>query len=254
MELFGTMCGPCGQGFCFCNNIVNVGGAYDNINFLPDGIGSSGSGSSKVDPLGVRYHVRITLKTEADALTIAKAYTNYWKLSEYLWGFELSKEGQPHLHGAVVMPDAYNSGTMSKFFGRYKDILDGTPGYHHEIERDSKKNQRYCAKDDKIILTNFTEGAIKDLQEQIKEIQIDMKLSPKEKVLNHIRGFVKSYEITGVDGIVTNNISINDIKFEIVRLYVNIWDKLPPPNVKQLVLYCIFKLDCCSDNDIAYYI
>ena len=242
MELFGTECGPCGQGICFCNKIENVGGAYNNVNFLD---GSSGRGSSKVDPLGVRYHVRITLKSEADALKIAKAYTSYWKLTEYLWGFELSKEDTPHLHGAVVMPVAYNSGTMSKFFGRYKDILDGTPGYHHEIERDSKKNQRYCGKDGKIILTSFSEEEIKDLQEQIKIIQDDMKLSPKEKVLNHVRKFVDSKKTV---------IQIYDIKMCIAQLYINDWDKLPPPNIKQLTLYCIIKLNCCDDFDVAAYI
>ena len=49
-------------------------------------------------------------------------------------------------------------------------------------------------------------------------------------------------------------IQIYDIKMCIAQLYINDWDKLPPPNIKQLTLYCIIKLNCCDDFDVAAYI
>jgi len=215
------------------------------------GIGSEGSGSSKVDPPGVRYHVRITLKNRDDAEHIAKAYTNYWNLSKYIWGFEFSESGQPHLHGAVTMPLAYNTGTMSKFMAKLKHLLEGVPGYHHELEKDELKNVVYCCKDDDVVLSNYNCSELEIIKNKILGIKEDMKTSPRDKIYKKIKiWFEQKYRAVGLDGYVTyDDCSFTDIKREICHIYIDEWDKLPPVNLKQLAIYCAFKIGSGWDVD-----
>jgi len=215
--------------------------------------GSEGSGSSKVDPLGVRYHVRITIDKELenpenDAVFIAKKYTERWNLSRYIWGFELSDTGQPHLHGAVTMPQAYQTGTMSKFFKTLAHLTEGTPGYHHEEEKDTGKNERYCAKDHKVILTNFTDSELVTLKNKILAVQEDMKMSARDKVYTRVKAwYAKHYTKPDPlgDGTIDDWCDFKEIKKVICDIYIEEWDKLPPVNLRQIAIYCAIKGGFC---------
>jgi len=217
--------------------------------------GSEGSGSSKVDPPGVRYHVRITIKNDANhsrswATTIAKTYSTYWGLTKYIWGFEIAKDGQPHLHGAITMPRAYNTGTMSKFMARseIRFYCEGTPGYHHELEKDTTRNEVYCCKDDDIILSNYSFSEIVQIKNKILAIQEDMKMSPRDKVYLRVKAwYAKHYTKPDPlgDGIIEDWCDFKEIKKVICDIYIEEWDKLPPVNLRQIAIYCAIKGGFC---------
>lgn len=212
----------------------------DFIDTETDCVGSDGSGSSKVDPPGVEYHVRITLNKKTSkkkALEMLYQYNLYWNVKKHLWAYEISEKGQPHLHGAIVMNNKYNSGTMSKFMAKHKPLLEGSPGYYHDIVKDSSRNLAYCAKDEDIMLTNYTDEELTNIKNKILAIQEDMKTSATAKVLNHLKKFKEFH-------------SFGHIKRVICELYVNEWDKLPPVNVKQMAIYCTIKLGLLQDCEL----
>jgi len=216
----------------------------DFIDTETQSTGSDGSGSSKVDPPGVEYHVRITLKKNTTLSgtgwkKLIKEYNEYWNVTQYLWAFEYSDKGQPHLHGAIIMKQKYNSGTMSKFMAKYKSIMEGIPGYYHDIVKDKTKNLAYCAKENEIVSTNYTADEIHDIQQKITDIQNDMKCSATTKVLNHLKKYKKDYYH-----------SFGQIKRMICELYVKEYDKLPPVNVKQMAIYCAIKLDLLDKQEL----
>jgi len=215
--------------------------------------GSEGSGSSKVDPPGVRYHVRITLKKDlADARRSAKFialnYTNRWLLSKYLWSFEYSESGQPHIHGAITMPQAYLTGTMTKFMANYEHLTEGVPGYRHEQEKDELKNSAYIIKDLDIIYTNITNSELEIIKNKALSIQEDMKMSARDKVYMRVKAwYTKHYTKPDPlgDGTIDDWCDFKEIKKVICDIYVDEWDKLPPVNLRQIAIYCAIKGGFC---------
>ena len=205
-------------------------------------VGSEGSGSSKVDPPGVRYHVRITLKDKNHAKLIAKEYTNYWLLTKYIWAFEVSDTGQPHLHGAICMPQAYNTGTMSKFMKKYSQLTEGTPGYHHELEMDETKNVAYCCKDQVIVLSNYTECELANVKNKILAIQEDMKAPVWLKLANLLRPKFDNLHYQP---------EIWQLKIAMKIVYKDIWKKSSPPNFRSIMCDVALELGCFEHREIA---
>jgi len=211
--------------------------------------GSLGSGSSKVDPPGVRYHVRITIKNDKNhsrswATTVAREYSGYWGLTKYIWGYEISQDGQPHLHGAITMPHAYNTGTMSKFMAKYKHFCEGTPGYHHELEKDASKNIVYCCKDDDIIHTNFSFSEIVQIKNKVLAIKEDMKLQNWEKIVNRLRDWADN---------LTYEPEIWELKIKIGLIYKE-WRKQIPGGFRNLVGTVALHLGVFSDRELGNYL
>lgn len=211
--------------------------------------GSLGSGSSKVDPPGVRYHVRITLKKELtdikrSAKFLALNYTNRWCLSKYIWGLEYSESGQPHLHGAITIPQAYQTGTMSKFFKNFKHLTEGVPGYHHELEKDEAKNVVYCCKDEDIIYTNYSSSALEIIKNKILAIKEDMNLKTWEKIVNRLQSWADN---------LTYEPEIWELKIKIGLIYKE-WRKQIPGGFRNLVGTVALHLGVFSDRELGNYL
>lgn len=233
------------------------------INFLPDDT----EGSSKVEPpyTNIQKHVRITLRkleiTEINddedldavyrsrACTIARLYCEKWKCHTFIWGFEYSKEDKtPHFHGTITYSVEPKASTMSDWMKMWKEWIPCASGYIHEsLKKKIIHSELYTIKDDIIFCTNYNEKYIDWIKSQRDLIQENMKLSAKEKVFNEIKNAFN-------DKIGSYKVQFNSIKMVIVSLYVNIWDKLPPPNVKQLALYCAVKLRLCDYSTLDYHL
>lgn len=157
------------------------------LDFLPD----TPDGSPKVEPSsGVLYHLRYTLvnneDAKANAIKIAKAYVDYWKPTNYLFGYEISEKGQPHVHATINHKQQFPSSTMGDFFKKYKPVLFAEktcPGYRHEKIRKSKlANDKYTIKDDALILTNYSDSEIEEIKDLIEKVKESQKMCAYDKI------------------------------------------------------------------------
>ena len=219
------------------------------------GIGRLGSGLSKVEPY--RYHVRITINKslpekewEHYGKIMACCYTKYWNLNKFIWGYELSKDGQPHIHGAVEFPEDYNTSTMSKFMKKFKTqgylgtSAECASGYNHSKETDISKNEKYCAKDNVILLTNYTENELKELRRQILAIQEDMKAPVWLKLVNKLKPWADDLNYQP---------EIWELKLKIAKIYKDDWNKAVPGNLKGTIVTVALELDIFDERDLANY-
>lgn len=234
---------------CNCNKL-----SPECIDFLPD----DSEGFSKVKPLpygAYKYHLRFSLfddcELEKDELDefykiqskkIINKFVNKWKPITFLAGFEYSDKNVAHCHVTLTYDKVIPKSTMSDYMKEFKPFFTKTtPYYHKQLDKDILQSEMYCIKDECIIGTNYPDSLIQEIKDRVKDIKADMKISPRTKCLNHINEWSKDID---------REIRFGEIKFQLVCLYVNEYDKAPPPNIKQLALYCAFKLNLCNDLDL----
>lgn len=201
------------------------------------------NGPSKVGP-AIQYTVRITLNKDdiSGGFELAKAYNKRWKISDYIWSYELSDDEVPHLHGYVVMPTDYAKSSMSDWMKKQTLLKKGKNPYMHDPVDDILKYQMYILKDGDYI-TNLADDYIQMLLKKVDDVQENMKLSGYKKLV----ALCKSKIDDAYMKCPTIKIELADIAQMIVDIYENDWDKpVPFFKLKEYTLYVANKCNECT--------
>lgn len=236
-----------------CISIVSEGDLeYDQIDFIEEGGEARATrGLFTVDPPAICYLGRFSLKKDNKhyAKSISIIYEGKWGIKDkkYIFAYEISKDGVPHVHFICYHNKPYASSTMSDFWKK-TDIRENSGSWHKiaKTNEDIKKYLLYTIKDNDIIYTNLTTEEIQHLKDENDEIKEDMERSALDKVLFRLSKKIKLYNIK------INHLST--IAQMIHNIYVNEYDKAPPIiHMRAWCLYCWDKLDLGEEKIHDYY-
>lgn len=217
---------------------------YEVSDFIEEGDQARDTrGLFTVDPSLSAYLGRFTLKKDNKKLAklIASHYQNKWGATntKYIYAYEFSDKGVPHVHFISYHKKDYSSSTMSDFW-RGQDIAKDSGSWHKKAKTndDIKKYLLYTIKDNDIIYTNLSDEELQQIRCENDLIREDMSRSPLDKLLHRLKGSKFN--------------SLKDLAHQIILIYVNEYDKAPPmAQLKGWTTYLWIKLGL-GDNEISF--
>lgn len=228
---------------------------YDDINFIDEVVNPSSIGVLlRVEPPSVLYAGRFSLKKDnkITATKIIEEYIKKWKITNYIFCYEISQKKVPHVHFICRMKKEYASSTMTDFWARQEGLREDKEEGHKSITwhkdltdvtiDDRKKLLDYTVKDMSILKTDYDKPTVDILLDKAKEIKEDKKLSPLDKLIVRLK---KKYE---------NNqpSSLGALAMDIDEIYYG-WGKPPPiAQIKGWTLFIWRRLGF-SQSDIRLY-
>lgn len=176
-------------------------------------------------------HLRITLSKET-ASKLIPLFIEKFKPDVYIFAYEEVGENK-HIHAHLEYKDKEPSkSTLSDWFK--KENLSGKY-YCKTLDKEPINNKLYVVKDLDILNTNITEEELEELRQKTADIEEDKAKDIKVKLVERIKKKIQADEMT---------ISSSGIAEAITDIYVDEWDKLPPPYglQQQYTVYIMKKL------------
>lgn len=139
------------------------------------------------------YHLRVSLNDRNNAEEVIDNFLGSFPLKSYIFAYE-EKEDNKHIHGHIQYDDEYDP-TLAKikvkrsaFFKKMKAeqlVPDKSEASYHEVCKDDIANLAYIMKDCDIIKEHdIPEEMRVEAEERKTRIQIEMKMTMKEQLLN----------------------------------------------------------------------
>lgn len=176
-----------------------------------------------------KIHLRITTTSRTSAVTLVNNLFNNKTLKKYIKKYlvfhEISVKGQSHIHCRMELTESYETNfkkRLSEFIKKMREdkLVKGTPGYNQSNEIDKDKNEAYTAKDEDLLLTNYTDEELDNIKEYVRETKESMKKNTINKIIDY-------YKKLPEDEKIKINDALKIMKF-IDNIYINEWDKEPP--------------------------
>lgn len=187
-------------------------------------------------------HLRVTCDKET-ANKIWPLFVKKFNPTVYIFGFE-TKGDNHHFHGHLEYEIEPKKSTVCDWFKSQN--LSGKY-YHKELDKDPINNKLYVVKDLDILGHNLSDDELEYLKERTEEIDLDKSKDIKVKLYERIKKRLLTYDEFGHCDMVPTS---HGIAMAVTEIYVDEWDKLPPPFGlhQQYVLYLLKKL--YSDKDL----
>jgi len=186
----------------------------------------------KVEPcLGVEMAIRITTKDRQSAYLLCCNIRNYFnrttdikddEMTEFIMCHELAEEtNQSHIH----IWGKFKNYDLENFRKRFSDLLKrkenkelkmGNPGYWTKPAIDNTKYIGYTYKNKDLLLSNFSQSRLDNIEEYCDEIEKDKKKTAINKIADIIKKFPGDLK------------NAEDIMKYIDLTYILHWDKEPP--------------------------
>jgi len=159
-------------------------------------------------------HLRVTIK-RTDATELATLFVKTYKPRLYYFASETGEKGAEHMHAHLEFDLDVPKQTVSSFMKR-----NGYAGKYcyQQLKKTVEANLSYCGKDGDMIIHNLSDEAYDDFIEKQEQINIDKQKDIKLKLVEHFKIRCKDKDL-----------DLNDLCYEIVNIYVDKYDKLPPP-------------------------
>lgn len=199
-------------------------------------------------------HLRITTTDRASAVTLVKNLLANKTLKKYIKKYliyhEISIKGQSHIHCRLELTEDYEISfkkRLSEFIKKERDEkrVMGTPGYKGETEKNKEKNESYCAKDEDLIATNYSDEELDNIKEYVRETKESM----KKNTINKICEIYKKMSDEDKSKITT----ATHIMRLIDDVYIMEWDKEPPSvsRLRSITLAVMTKLNIIDVQFLA---
>lgn len=182
-------------------------------------------------------HLRVTI-SEDDARHIIPLFVDKFKPDRYIFSYEEVGDNK-HIHGHLEYKDKEPSkSTLSDWFKKLN--LSGKY-YCQTLIKDHHHNIVYVMKDLKIVSHNLSEDDFHGYMEKTQEINEDKSKDIKVKLVERCIHY-----LTQVDenGHCLYSPDFGDLATIIMNVYVDDWDRLPPPNglLNQYIIYVAKKI------------
>jgi len=180
------------------------------------------------------YHLRITLKEENEAEGVVSNFCNKFEefMEKALFAYEFKGEDKAttnhHIHGHIQYKPTFKLENIKYYLktrhaGKY---------YHMPINKEPEHNELYVIKECRIIRTiGYSEEELQILKHKNQDIEEDKAKDPKQKLIEKLK--LKHGNLIKF----TMNQLLEEIKF----VYINDWDKFPPPQCRALCEYITVK-------------